>query len=558
MNDLPADLTGLTAADLQARLDEALTAFRGLNITAETEDEAVIEQGETLHAQISALRAEQQRRNDAVAARRDRLAPLTALDTDEPVEPETPDPETPETPDPEAPGEGDDPVTPDEVLAPGERVPVAAGASRQLSPTQRVARRQSASPTAPPPADDRMVTFSAAPDVPGYSNGQELADLDAVAKAISARCRNLPRMNLSTKGEQVQHRYGAVSIQRHGYGEFVQDTGLNDHDLVWFAGNERRLPGNSLTAAGGWCAPSETLYDLCQYESIDGILSVPEIQVNRGGIRWTPGPDWSDIYEACGFFQTEADAIAGVCKTCCMVDCPAFDEVRLDAIGLCVKTPLLTEVGYPELTRRFLEGAIVAHAHRINKYRIDKIVAAAGTPVALTDEDALMVTLSKLEIAALGFRYRYRLAESTTLEIVAPIWLRTLLRIDEAMRPFGDSNVTNAQIDAWFSARGMHVNWVFDWQDLSTDPNACDPTIPATATILMYPSGSWTSGTTDIIQMDAVYDSAGLEANVYTALFTEEGILMVQRCLHTCAYTLPICVSGRRAAMDLTACLTLL
>ena len=64
------------------------------------------------------------------------------------------------------------------------------------------------------------------------------------------------------------------------------------------------------------------------------------------------------IYAACGFFQTEAEAIAGDCKDCCSVDCPPFDEVRLDAIGLCVKSPLLTEAAYPELVQRFLEGAL--------------------------------------------------------------------------------------------------------------------------------------------------------------------------------------------------------
>ena len=31
----------------------------------------------------------------------------------------------------------------------------------------------------------------------------------------------------------------------------------------------------ALVAAGGWCAPSETIYDL-----------LPEIQIKRGGIKW--------------------------------------------------------------------------------------------------------------------------------------------------------------------------------------------------------------------------------------------------------------------------------
>lgn len=67
----------------------------------------------------------------------------------------------------------------------------------------------------------------------------------------------------------------------------------------------------SLTAAGGWCAPSEVLYGMCSLESTDGLLSIPEIQVNRGGLRWTLGPDWVDIFADTGFCFTEADDIAG-------------------------------------------------------------------------------------------------------------------------------------------------------------------------------------------------------------------------------------------------------
>lgn len=549
MNDLPADLTGLAAADLQARLDEALTAFRGLNITAETDDDAVIAEGETLAEAIRTLRAEGTRRDVSVAERRARLTALNDVDTPEDPDPD-PDPTPTDPPADPVPAADAETVAPDEVIPAGERVPVAAGA-RRMSPVQRAARNAPAATV--PAADGRTVTFSASPDVPGYSNGQALDGLDELALAVSARCANLPRQNLSRTGEAVQHRYGAAVIRRGGYGEFVQDTGLNDHDLVWQAGLEKRLPGHSLTAAGGWCAPSETLYDLCQFETAEGILSVPEININRGGIRWTPGPNWADIYTECGFFQTEADAIAGVCKTCCDVDCPSFQEIRLDAIGLCVKTPILTERGYPELTRRFLEGALVAHAHKVNKYKIDKLVAAAGTPVVLPNANSLMVTMQALEMAALGFRYMYRLGAGTTLEVVAPFWLQVLMRMDESMRAFGDTNVTAQQIDAWFAARGMNVNWVFDYQDLVTT-NRCAPVVPANAQVVMYPAGSWTAGTADIIQMDAVYDSAGLEANVYTALFLEEGLLMVQRCLHSCAYTIPICVSGRRAAFDLSAC----
>src|SRR5690606_41809044 len=62
--------------------------------------------------------------------------------------------------------------------------------------------------------------------------------------------------------------------------------------LAKFAADEKRLQGGSLiksaememkkgrslTAAVGWCAPSEVIYNLCDLASLDGILDLPEIQ----------------------------------------------------------------------------------------------------------------------------------------------------------------------------------------------------------------------------------------------------------------------------------------
>lgn len=80
---------------------------------------------------------------------------------------------------------------------------------------------------------------------------------------------------------------------------------------IEFAVDQARLPGGSLVAAGGWCAPSETVYDMCQMESTDGLVSVPEIQVSRGGLRYTQGLDWSQVFATGGFSFTEADDAAG-------------------------------------------------------------------------------------------------------------------------------------------------------------------------------------------------------------------------------------------------------
>jgi len=543
MFELPENLSALTPEELQTLIDEGLDAWTALGVTADS-DEATIVEGERLVPLINALRAEQRGREEADAGQRRSRAEglLTSMDTSEEPQPQQGEP--PGTTEAEQP-EAEETVTPDEVIQPE---PVAAAA--RTSPARRAAANSA--PPAIPRQTSAVASLTAAADVPGIPTGAPLEGLTAAAQALVNRWKGFPTSRIGGP-DGIRQRYGAALIRKQGYGDLMQGGEYDDYTLVATAGSESRLPGGSLTAAGGWCSPSETLYDLCQYETVQGILDIPEIGIPRGGIRWTPGPDFGDIYTACGFEGTEAEAIAGtMTKDCCEVDCPAFDEIRADLVGLCVKAPLLTQATYPELVRRFMEGALVAHQHKVNKYIIDIIKAAAGTASIVDDMNAVSVSLSGINIAALGMRYRYRMGDSTTIEVVAPYWLKELIKEDLGMRHMPADN-SDAAINAWFTRRNLSVQWVFDLQDLTVA--GCLVTIPAVANVLLYPAGTWVKGSIDVINVDAVYDSTGLSENTFTALFLEEGILAVQRCTHTCAVNIPVCVSGRTAANDITECL---
>ena len=557
MYELPEDIAAITdRTAIEAEINKALDAFNALAISEDSSDED-LDAAEAIKASIDTLRAADAELAAAAQAKADRVAALS----DVAPAPEA-EAEEAEVAEEAAPVAEEVPAEPVAAAAEAEVVPAAevevvpepvAASAATPSP---VARAAAAAPEVIVPTKTQTASLIAAADVPGYANGADLDGMAAATAAILSRTKGLPKQNLASASGGVRQRYGAALIQKQGFGDLVQSNdGAGDMDLLWKAGDASRLPGGSLVAAGGWCAPSETLYDICQYETLEGILDLPEMNVTRGGIRWTSGPSFEDIYEACGFFQTEAEAIAGDCKDCCMVDCPPFDEVRLDAIGMCIKSPLLTEAAYPELVQRFIEGALVAHQHKVNKYILDTMLMAAGTPVVGVAAGSLSITLEGIVYTAIGMRYSYRLSQTAELEVVAPYWLKELIRIDLAMQNDRDSsNVTDAEIDGWFSARNLSVQWVYDFQDPMVD--GCDVTIPDEVTILMYPAGTWIKGTADVINLDAVYDSPNLEANQYTALFVEEGILAVQKCTHTCAITLPICVSGKGVLDDIDVCHT--
>jgi hypothetical protein len=363
------------------------------------------------------------------------------------------------------------------------------------------------------------------------------------------RMRAFPTPNGTGETEDL-HMYGLAHFRIDFPDDLKIKRGDDDLEKMLYAGRESRLPGGSLTAAGGWCAPSETIYDLCAGATTEGILSVPEVGVTRGGMKFPVTPDFSTVYAAVGFCQTEAQAIAGTTKPCYEVPCPTFVDVRLDACGLCIKVPILTEVGYPEIIDYWMTQSMIAHQHKMNAKVIAAMVTAAGAakvPTALgsTTSD----TLGSLELIADVWRDRYRLALSATMEVVVPFWVKGAIRTDLANRAgVAPEVITDQTIAAHFAARNLSVQYVYDWQDLASNATA----YPTTFQVLMYPAGTFVKGTADVINLSAVYDAASLAVNTYTGLFFEQGILVANPCYSAALITIAVCGAGRQGALNFT------
>jgi hypothetical protein len=338
--------------------------------------------------------------------------------------------------------------------------------------------------------------------------------------------------------------------------ELTIDRHSDDMEVLSYAAKESRLPGGSLVAAGGWCAPSETIYDLCAGETAEGLASVPEINVARGGIKYTSGPDFSAIYAGVGFCQTEAQAIAGTAKTCYTVPCPSFVEVRLDACGVCIKAPILTNAAYPELVQRVVSGSMIAHQHKMNAKVLTAIAAGSTAKTYVGLGAAATDTLNGLTLYADQIRQKFRLSPSSSLEVILPFWVKDALVSDVARRnAIATEVVTDAMVTSAFGSRNLAVQWVYDWQELpyvdGTAPVTDADEWPKTVDALMYPAGTWVKGTADVINLTAVYDAAELSTNMYTALFFEQGILTAKLCNDSYKVTLPICAAGRSGSANL-------
>lgn len=426
------------------------------------------------------------------------------------------------------------------------------------------------------PSAGSYSTMVAAVNAPGVAvPGVEFPTMLDAAKALEAAFSAQ-----SGSGRNAFIKTPVVQIRREYPKELTIGGNASPDEIeaaFKYAADINRLPGGALTAAAGWCAPSQVLYgDFAEYESTDGMLDLPELQVNRGGINFTRGPDFSTLFTATGtgfWNMTEAQVQAidpetpSTLKPCMVVDCPTFTESRLRALGICITGDFLQNRGYPELVARFTRGALVSYAHLVNRFVIDQVVAGSTTvdmdPPAvgsIIEDDNTVASrlLAIVGMAAMDMRYRHRMRFDTMLEAVLPFWVTEQIRADVQRRTGQNASeafeLELARINRWLAIRGVRVQWVYDWQDaFSTsvvNVGTATPiqAFPTAVEFLLFPAGTWVKGVSPVIRLDSVYDSTNLAQNLFTQLWLEEGILVARRGHESRRYQTVLCPTGATSA----------
>jgi hypothetical protein len=552
----PDSLAELSIEELRALNDEALAEGRDLTADLEKMSDDDIKRAEELMAASAEIETTITERVQADA---DRQARLDALkDGFTPAEDEGGEDEAPEGGDEDGDGDADSESEDADAAAEEKELAVVASATRTVGRARRQAKVDPA--PAPEPEKPNFAIIASA-NVPGIESGKDLGSMLEAAKAFEARSKGFVP-GRSTRGDKPQlterqvfsahgnktvrefelsdkhQRFGVAQIERAEQ-EFViteRMSAQDQYDVMMAASKAARLGGfnaNGLVAAGGWCAPSEIIYGFLELETVSGILDIPTVTAKRGGIQFTKGPDYATLAATWGFLQTEAQAEAGTVKTCYELECPDWDEVRLDAIGFCVTAPILTNAAFPELTNRVLQIGATAHAHKVNASVISRISTYIGAAINWAEVGGS--TSDILDAAALQaqrLRYQYAMAPNTVIEAVFPVWAIDAVRADVGRRLNIDNplNVTDQAVNAWFAVRNIRVQWVYDYQPLvataapALGGTSTWTTFPTALEFMMWPAGAFTKLTKDVIDLDTIYDSVGLSTNVYTAAFFEEGL----------------------------------
>lgn len=432
--------------------------------------------------------------------------------------------------------------------APAPEVVTASGsvAAQAAAATKSSTKSETPAPRVP------QSSLTAAAGVPGYDAGHKFESLEEGADAILRRLRQLPsgQPNMFVQNSALQ-----IHLPKN---EFAQNAELfaskpSDWALIEAASKEARLSGGSLVAAGGWGAPSERSLDFCELESIEGLYQLPEVTITRGGLQYTKGPDFASVLgNSTGFWDmTEATAEAGVeQKTSLRPSIPAFIEKRLDAVGVMMEAGLLLREGWPELVARYAQLLLKAHQYKLAQKTLNQVLAITGAATTISNGFGNALDfLHVVELIALGERQRLMLSQNQTLEVVAPSWAKAVIRADLAQRSGVDTiSVTDAQIDAHFTARKTRVQWIQGWQNLVLTSDVAT-TYPDTLEFLMYPAGTFVRGVTDVIQLDTIYDSVNLKKNDYVHLFVEQGTLVANPCGDGRRISIPFYANGRRAGV---------
>ncbi|MEZ3180795.1 major capsid protein [Streptomyces pimonensis] len=549
--ELPTDITVLDDAQLSEILDGARAEFAALSAQDTITDDSITRM-RALAATVDGIRTEQSARIKAAQQAAAEIESLAAQIRGDEASSEssetTADPAAEDAPQETASTEPA-PAAPES--APAAEVEPARTASAVLArPALNLGAVRRAQPRVlpEPPAPGTHIT--AAVDVPGYTPGANL-NFDDVVRGINSRATAL-----KTAGGGV----GQVISYRHPY---PQETIVTDSSsapegttVAMTASSQGRLPQGDLVASGGWCAPSETLYDITGVSCPDMLWDAPEIQLARGGLRYYM-PLSLDV-AAMTWVHTEADDIAGNEKPCFRIPCPDPVEVRCDAVGVCLEAGILTQRHFPELISWYLQNAMVAHEIRIRQQLFQQALATA-TPVTMPESmGALSAVFAAVALQAADMIERHSLCESTALEVVFPWWSRNLFLADLARRNgCCPSEVSSRDVQALFSPLGVRIQWARGLSPaVPTDIGAPTAAVdwPATLNFLIYPAGGLVIGRGEEINLGVIHDSTKFVTNDYTALFAEECVALVNRSVDTRVVTVPVCPTGETGAQTLITC----
>lgn len=387
------------------------------------------------------------------------------------------------------------------------------------------------------------VAITAGADIPGYSAGSEVKDMNEVAGLMAKRLHGFRNVN---GGNGEQHIVASFSTS------FPEERTLTtDAESNWAKIQAVTSP-EALVASGGHAAPFEVKYDIFGLGTTARPVRdcLPKFQANRGGIRFVTPPVLSSYGNAVGVWTNVNDITPGTdVKTSLTVAAAAETTVATDAVTLQMQFGNLATRAYPELIARHNELGLIQHAREAEQYLMTKIGAAStaitSTSVIGFGRDFLV----QLGRAAAAYRSRHRLETDAPLRAIIPGWVKDAMVADLTLSMPGDNNMNAyAEIDGYAASRGVNLCTSLDATVFGSQGAAAMLEFPDSFAWYLFAEGSFLFLDGGTLDLGIVRDSTLLGTNDYK-MFVEtfEGVAFVG--VESLQITSTISVNGVAAAL---------
>jgi len=388
------------------------------------------------------------------------------------------------------------------------------------------------------------VAITAGADIPGYTAGSPLDNMNVVAEAMAKRLHGLRRVN---GGDGEQHIVDSVTTS------FPEDRTLTqDAESNWAKINAVTSP-EALVASGGHAAPFETKYDIFGLGTTARPVrdALPRFQADRGGIRFVTPPVLSSYGNAVGVWTNAVDTSPGTdVKTSLTVSAAAEQTVATDAVTLQLQFGNLMTRAYPELIARHNELGLIQHAREAEQNLLSKISSASSAVTTTSLIGFGRDFLVQLGRASAAYRSRHRLEADAPLRAIIPAWVKDAMAADLALAMPGDSTLNAyAEIDGYVASRGVTLSASLDQNVFGAQSgSAALNEFADSFTWYLFAEGSFLFLDGGTLDLGIIRDSTLVGTNDYK-MFVEtfEGIAFIG--VEALAITSTISINGVAAAL---------
>ena len=388
------------------------------------------------------------------------------------------------------------------------------------------------------------VAITAGADIPGYTAGSPLDNMNVVAEAMAKRLHGLRRVN---GGDGEQHIVASVTTS------FPEDRTLTqDAESNWAKINAVTSP-EALVASGGHAAPFETKYDIFGLGTTARPVrdALPRFQADRGGIRFVTPPVLSSYGNAVGVWTNAVDTNPGTdVKASLTVSAAAEQTVATDAVTLQLQFGNLMTRAYPELIARHNELGLIQHAREAEQNLLSKIASASSAVTTTSLIGFGRDFLVQLGRAAAAYRSRHRLEADAPLRAIIPAWVKDAMAADLALAMPGDGTLNAyAEIDGYVASRGVALSASLDQNVFgSQSASAALNEFADSFTWYLFAEGSFLFLDGGTLDLGIIRDSTLVGTNDYK-MFVEtfEGIAFIG--VEALVITSTISINGVAAAL---------